>query len=53
MVILGHFDIEITPLIAAYGLGGLAVALADKKSVSFFKGLRLSIIQGVIQGVVW
>ncbi len=42
LMILGHFDIEITPLIAAYGLGGLAVALALQNTLSnVFAGLHI------------
>jgi small-conductance mechanosensitive channel len=42
LVILSHYDIEITPLIAAYGLGGLAVALALQNTLSnLFAGLHI------------
>ncbi|MBI2675016.1 MAG: mechanosensitive ion channel family protein [Candidatus Aenigmarchaeota archaeon] len=42
LIVLSHFDIEITPMIAALGLGGLAVGLALKDTLSnFFAGLHL------------
>jgi small-conductance mechanosensitive channel len=42
LMILGHFHIEITPLVAAYGLGGLAVALALQNTLSnAFAGLHI------------
>lgn len=42
LMILDHFDIEITPLVAAYGLGGLAVALALQNTLSnVFAGLHI------------
>ncbi len=42
LMILGHFNIEITPLIATLGLGGLAVGLALQNTLSnFFAGLHI------------
>ncbi|MEA2074255.1 MAG: mechanosensitive ion channel family protein [Euryarchaeota archaeon] len=42
LMILDHFDIEITPLVAAYGLGGLAVALALQNTLSnVFAGIHI------------
>lgn len=42
IVILGYFDIEITPLITALGVGGLAVGLALQNTLSnFFAGLHI------------
>ncbi len=42
LTILGHFKIEITPLIATLGLGGLAVGLAIQNTLSnFFSGLHI------------
>lgn len=42
IMILGHFQVEITPLVAALGLGGLAIGLALKDTLSnFFAGLHI------------
>ncbi len=42
LVILGYFKVEITPIIAAFGLGGLAVGLALQDTLSnFFAGLHI------------
>ncbi len=42
LIILSHFKIEITPLVATLGLGGLAVGLALQNTLSnFFAGLHL------------
>lgn len=42
LMILDHFNIEVTPLVAAYGLGGLAVALALQDTLSnVFAGLHI------------
>ena len=42
LMILDHFHIEITPLVAAYGLGGLAVALALQNTLSnVFAGIHI------------
>lgn len=42
LMILGHFNVEITPLIATLGLGGLAVGLALQNTLSnFFAGLHI------------
>jgi len=42
LVILGHFQIEITPMIAALGVGGLAVGLALQDNLSnFFAGVYI------------
>jgi small-conductance mechanosensitive channel len=42
MVILAYFKIEITPIIATLGLGGLAVGLALQDTLSnFFAGLHI------------
>ncbi len=42
LMILDHFEIEITPLVAAYGLGGLAVALALQNTLSnVFAGIHI------------
>ncbi|KAF5434746.1 Small-conductance mechanosensitive channel [Candidatus Methanophagaceae archaeon] len=42
LVIMYYFDIKLTPLIAAYGLGGLAVALALQDTLSnIFSGLHI------------
>lgn len=41
-MILAHFEVEITPLIATLGLGGLAVGLALQNTLSnFFAGLHI------------
>jgi len=42
LMILDHFHVEITPLVAAYGLGGLAIALALQDTLSnVFAGLHI------------
>jgi small-conductance mechanosensitive channel len=42
LLILDHFNIEITPIVAAYGLGALAVALALQNTLSnLFAGLHI------------
>ncbi len=42
LMILDYFKIEITPLIATFGLGGLAVGLALQSTLSnFFAGLHI------------
>ncbi len=42
LIILGHFNVEITPLVATLGLGGLAVGLALQNTLSnFFAGLHI------------
>jgi len=42
MIILAYFKIEVTPLIATLGLGGLAVGLALQDTLSnFFAGLHI------------
>ncbi len=42
LIILGYFNVEITPLIATLGLGGLAVGLALQNTLSnFFAGLHI------------
>lgn len=42
LMILDHFEIEITPLVAAFGLGGLAIGLALQNTLSnFFAGLHI------------
>lgn len=42
LIILGHFNVEISPLLATLGIAGLAVALALQKPLSdFFSGLHL------------
>lgn len=42
LIILDHFGIKITPLIATLGLGGLAVGLALQSTLSnFFAGLHI------------
>ena len=42
LIILDHFQIEITPLVATLGLGGLAVGLALQSTLSdFFAGLHI------------
>lgn len=42
LVVLGHFKVEITPLIATLGLGGLAVGLALQNTLSnFFAGIHI------------
>ncbi len=42
LIILGHFKIEINPIIATLGIGGLAVGLALQDSLSnFFAGLYI------------
>jgi small-conductance mechanosensitive channel len=42
LMILNQFGIEITPLIAAFGLGGLAIGLALQNTLSnFFAGLHI------------
>lgn len=42
LAVLGHFNVEITPIIAALGLGGLAVGLALQQTLSnFFAGLHI------------
>jgi small-conductance mechanosensitive channel len=42
MVILAYFKVEVTPLIATLGLGGLAVGLALQDTLSnFFAGLHI------------
>tara|TARA_B100001971_G_C18210676_1_gene550457 strand:+ start:390 stop:1430 length:1041 start_codon:yes stop_codon:yes gene_type:complete len=42
LIILDFFDIQITPLVAALGLGGLAVGLALQDTLSnFFAGLHI------------
>ena len=42
LVVLNHFDVEITPLLATLGIGGLAVGLALQNTLSnFFAGLHI------------
>ena len=42
LMILGYFDVEVTPLIATLGIGGLAVGLALQKTLSdFFAGIHI------------
>ncbi len=42
LMILSYFEIEITPLVATLGLGGLAVGLALQSTLSnFFSGLHI------------
>ncbi len=42
LMILDYFEIEITPLVAAFGLGGLAIGLALQNTLSnFFAGLHI------------
>ncbi len=42
LIILDHFQIQITPIIAALGIGGLAVGLALQDSLSnFFAGMYI------------
>lgn len=42
LMIMDHFEIEITPLFAAFGLGGLVVALALQNTLSnLFAGLHI------------
>ncbi len=42
LMILDHFEIEISPLLAAFGLGGLVVALALQNTLSnLFAGLHI------------
>ncbi|MBN2251866.1 MAG: mechanosensitive ion channel family protein [Candidatus Altiarchaeota archaeon] len=42
LVILGYFNIDITPLIATLGIGGLAVGLALQNTLSnFFAGIHI------------
>lgn len=42
LMILGHFSIEITPLMATLGIGGLAIGLALQDTLSnFFSGLHI------------
>ena len=42
LVILGHYNVEITPLIAGLGIGGLAIGLALQSTLSnFFAGIHL------------
>jgi|TARA_Y100000310_G_scaffold345794_1_gene470040 small-conductance mechanosensitive channel len=42
LIILDFFDIQLTPLVAALGLGGLAVGLALQDTISnFFAGLHI------------
>lgn len=42
MMILGYFQIEITPIIATLGIGGLAVGLALQNTLTnFFAGLHI------------
>ncbi|MFH1066045.1 MAG: mechanosensitive ion channel family protein [Nanoarchaeota archaeon] len=42
VMLLSHFDVEITPLIATLGVGGIAVGLALQNTLTnFFAGLHL------------
>ncbi len=42
LIVLGHFNIEITPLIATLGIGGIAVGLALQNTLSnFFAGIHI------------
>ena len=42
VMVLGHFDVEITPLVATLGIGGLAVGFALQSTLSnFFAGLHI------------
>ncbi len=42
LIILSHFGIEITPLVAGLGLGGLAIGLALQTTLSnFFAGIHI------------
>ena len=42
LMILGHFNVEITPLVAGLGIGGLAIGLALQSTLSdFFAGLHI------------
>jgi len=51
LMILGYFEIEITPIIATLGIGGLAVGLALQNTLSnFFAGLHIISDQPVSVG---
>jgi small-conductance mechanosensitive channel len=51
MIILDHFNVEIGPLLAALGVGGLAVGLALKDTLSnLFAGLQIVSDQPVTVG---
>lgn len=42
LIILGHFNVEITPIVAGLGLGGLAIGLALQSTLlNFFAGLHI------------
>ncbi|MBR9677094.1 mechanosensitive ion channel family protein [Candidatus Woesearchaeota archaeon] len=42
LMILGHFNVELTPLVATLGIGGLAVGLALQNTLAnFFAGLHI------------
>lgn len=42
IIVLAHFEVQITPLVATLGVGGLAVGLAIKNTLTnFFAGIHL------------
>ena len=42
VIIMGHFNVEIAPLVATLGLGGLAIGLALQRTLSdFFAGINI------------
>ncbi|MBU4339122.1 mechanosensitive ion channel [Patescibacteria group bacterium] len=54
LMILGYFEIEITPLIATLGLGGLAVGLALQNTLlNFFPGFILFPISPLMSAILW
>ncbi len=54
LMILGYFEIEITPLIATLGLGGLAVGLALQNTLlNFFPGFILFPISPSMSAILW
>ena len=51
LIILGHWDVQIGPLLGALGIGGLAVALALNTSLSnIFSGIQLILDSSVNVG---
>ncbi|HIA91330.1 MAG TPA: mechanosensitive ion channel, partial [Candidatus Marinimicrobia bacterium] len=51
MIILQSFDISIAPILTALGIGGLAISLALKDTLSdFFAGLHILVSQKVRVG---